>query len=279
MSGRDDIVLSAQGIAKRFGQKVVLRSVDLDICRGEVVCIIGSSGSGKTSLLRCLNLLLEPDEGEIRIEGELLFRRESGARKPQHLSRAHVSRLRLKTGMVFQAFNLFAHLTALENVMEAPMTVKKISREDARRRAGDLLSRMGLADSEMKYPSQMSGGQQQRVGIARALAMDPSIMLFDEPTSALDPELVGEVLTAMRVLVSEGMTMVIVTHEMGFAFEAADKILFMDEGRIAATGTPSEILVKPVHPRLAAFVGRFQELARTLGPLWIATDTSTPEGN
>ncbi|MDA9476754.1 ATP-binding protein [Bradyrhizobium sp. CCBAU 65884] len=268
-----EVVLSVRGIEKSYGKNHVLRGVDLDVHRGEVVCLIGASGSGKTSLLRCMNLLMEPDGGEIVIEGAPLFR-STGAERLK-LSSRQVSAVRIKTGMVFQSFNLFPHRTALENIIEAPLVVKKVPRAEAEARARELLTRMGLPDAGHKYPSQLSGGQQQRVAIARALAMQPTIMLFDEPTSALDPELVGEVLAAIRQLAAEGMTMVIVTHEIGFAYELADRVVFMDQGVVAASGAPRELLLSNANPRLAAFVGRFTEQARLLGPL-AAPATATP---
>uniref|UniRef100_UPI000A0F76D3 amino acid ABC transporter ATP-binding protein n=1 Tax=Ensifer aridi TaxID=1708715 RepID=UPI000A0F76D3 len=221
-----EVVLSVRGIEKSFGKHHVLRGIDLDVRRGEVVCLIGASGSGKTSLLRCMNLLLEPDRGEIAIEGTPLFRRTATERLK--LSNAQVNAARGKTGMVFQNFNLFPHRTALQNIIEAPLVVKRVPRAEAEAKARELLNRMGLPDAGHKYPSQLSGGQQQRIAIARALAMQPTIMLFDEPTSALDPELVGEVLAAIRQLAAEGMTMVIVTHEIGLAYELADRVIFMD---------------------------------------------------
>lgn len=269
----DDVVLSVRGIQKSFGKQHVLRGVDLDVHRGEVVCLIGASGSGKTSLLRCMNLLMEPDQGEILIEGAPLFLRNG--RERLKLSSSKVSAVRIKTGMVFQSFNLFPHRTALENIIEAPIVVKKVPRADAEAQARELLSRMGLPDAGNKYPSQLSGGQQQRVAIARALAMQPTIMLFDEPTSALDPELVGEVLAAIRQLAAEGMTMVIVTHEIGFAYELADRVVFMDQGVIAANGPPRELLLSGNNARLAAFVSRFTEQARLLSPLVAAADASS----
>ncbi|MFK0692116.1 amino acid ABC transporter ATP-binding protein [Mesorhizobium sp. IMUNJ 23033] len=265
-----EVVLSVRGIEKSFGKQHVLRGVDLDVHRGEVVCLIGASGSGKTSLLRCMNLLMEPDQGEIFIEDAPLFRRTRTGRLK--LSSAQVSAVRIKTGMVFQNFNLFPHRTALENIIEAPLVVKRAPRAEAEAGARELLTRMGLPDAGHKYPSQLSGGQQQRIAIARALAMQPTIMLFDEPTSALDPELVGEVLAAIRQLAAEGMTMVIVTHEIGFAYELADRVVFMDQGVVAASGAPRELLLSGANSRLAAFVGRFTEQARLLGPLAAAAD-------
>ncbi|ESY15430.1 amino acid ABC transporter ATP-binding protein, partial [Mesorhizobium sp. LNJC394B00] len=231
-----EVVLSVRGIEKSYGKHHVLRGVDLDVHRGEVVCLIGSSGSGKTSLLRCMNLLMEPDKGEIVIHGASLFRRTESERLK--LSSRQVSAVRLKTGMVFQNFNLFPHRTALGNIIEAPLVVKKVPRAEAEARAHELLNRMGLSDAGHKYPSQLSGGQQQRIAIARALAMQPTIMLFDEPTSALDPELVGDVLAAVRQLAADDMTMVVVTHEIRFAYELADRVVFIDQGIVAASGAP-----------------------------------------
>jgi polar amino acid transport system ATP-binding protein len=210
-----EVVLSLRGIEKSFGTQHVLRGVDLDVHRGEVICLIGASGSGKTSLLRCMNLLMEPDKGEILIEGAPLFRRVG--QEKLKLSNAQINAVRSKTGMVFQNFNLFPHRTALRNITEAPLVVKKVPRAEAEALGNKLLTRMSLQEAGHKYPSQLSGGQQQRIAIARALAMQPTIMLFDEPTSALDPELVGEVLAAIRQLATEGMTMVIVTHEIALA--------------------------------------------------------------
>jgi len=273
-----EIVLSVRSIEKSYGKNHVLRGVDLDVHRGEVVCLIGASGSGKTSLLRCMNLLTEPDKGEIVIERAPLFRSIGDERLK--LSGRQVSAVRIKTGMVFQSFNLFPHRTALENIIEAPLVVKKVPRAEAEAQALELLTGMGLPDAGHKYPSQLSGGQQQRVAIARALAMQPTIMLFDEPTSALDPELVREVLAAIRQLSAEGMTMVIVTHEIGFAYELADRIVFMDQGVVAASGAPRELLLSNSNPRLASFVGRFTEQARLLGPLTSqATAPSTASSN
>lgn len=260
-----DVMLRLRGIEKAFGSHTVLCGVDLDVHRGEVVCLIGASGSGKTSLLRCMNLLLEPDRGEVDIAGEPLFRRTNAERLK--LSAARMRAVRTRTGMVFQNFNLFPHLTALQNVMEAPLTVKRMPRAEAETLARSLLNKIGLSESMAKHPTQLSGGQQQRVAIARALAMAPEVMLFDEPTSALDPELVGEVLAAIRQLAEEGMTMVIVTHEIGFAYELADRVVFMDQGVLAASGAPRDLLLRPTNPRLAAFVCRFREQARLLGPL------------
>ncbi|TJW77788.1 MAG: amino acid ABC transporter ATP-binding protein [Mesorhizobium sp.] len=272
-----EVVLSVRGLEKSFGTHHVLCGVDLDVHRGEVVCLIGSSGSGKTSLLRCMNLLMEPDQGEIVIHGASLFRRTESERL--RLSSRQVSAVRLKTGMVFQNFNLFPHRTALENIIEAPRVVKKVPCAEAEARAHELLDRMGLSGAGHKYPSQLSGGEQQRVAIARALAMQPTIMLFDEPTSALDPELVSDVLAAIRQLAADGMTMVIITHEIGFAYELADRVVFIDQGVVAASGAPRELLLSGANARLAAFVGRFIEQARLLGPLAVpaeAPSTTSP---
>jgi ABC-type polar amino acid transport system ATPase subunit len=256
-------ILRLERICMRFGTKEVLRGVDLSVYQGEVVVLIGASGSGKTSLLRCINLLNVPTSGKISIEGETLFEKpRTGADIPAR----EMNRIRSKTGMVFQQFNLFPHMTALENVMEGPLIVKKAPKEQTREGALKLIGQMGLMGHEQKRPAQLSGGQQQRIAIARALAMNPSVILFDEPTSALDPELVGEVLKVVVDLARSGMTMVIVTHELGFAFEIADRVVFLDEGLVAASGTPQEVLLHPEHPRLQAFVGRFHETAELLRP-------------
>jgi polar amino acid transport system ATP-binding protein len=252
-----DVVLSVRGIQKSFGTHHVLKGIDLDVHRGEVVSLIGASGSGKTSLLRCMNLLLQPDEGEVVIGGAPLFRKNaSGELK---LTPSQIAAVRMKTGMVFQNFNLFPHRTAIENIIEAPVTVAKVPKRVATAHALELLKRMGLPDAGHKYPSQLSGGQQQRVAIARALAMKPTVMLFDEPTSALDPELVGDVLASIRQLAADGMTMVIVTHEIGFASELADRLVFMADGVINASGTPRELFSSNVNPRFSTFVSRFNE--------------------
>jgi polar amino acid transport system ATP-binding protein len=242
----------------------VLRGVDFDVHRGEVVCLIGSSGSGKTSLLRCMNLLLEPDQGEVVIEGAPLFRR-TGTEQLK-LSTAQVSAVRTKTGMVFQNFNLFPHLTALENVAEAPVVAQRPgktrpSKAEARERGLELLDRVGLKDRAGAYPRQLSGGQQQRVAIARALALDPKILLFDEPTSALDPELVNEVLDVIRELAKSGTTLIIVTHEMGFARDVADTVVFMDQGQIVEQGAPKDIFTNPQEERTRSFFSKVIEPA------------------
>jgi ABC-type polar amino acid transport system ATPase subunit len=258
-------VLRLDRICLKFGDKRVLNGIDLSVVEGEVVVLIGASGSGKTSLLRCINLLNVPSSGSIVIDEETLFDRQADGKGAQ-IPVPEVNRIRSKTGMVFQQFNLFPHMTALENVMEGPVIVKREPKEQARQKALQLLDLMGLAQHVEKYPRQLSGGQQQRVAIARAMAMQPKVMLFDEPTSALDPELVGEVMKAMVELAKSGMTMVIVTHELGFAFEVADRVVFLDQGLVAEQGPPARILLHPEHPRLKTFVGRFHESADLLRP-------------
>ena len=259
-------VLGLSGVRLRFGHREVIRGVDLTVRVGQVVVLIGASGSGKTSLLRCINLLNRPFAGRIEIDGERIFDQDERGVDRLRLRYREVNRIRAKTGMVFQQFNLFPHMTALENVMEGPVIVKRMPKAEAERHARALLAQMGLETHVDKRPSQLSGGQQQRVAIARGLAMSPKVMLFDEPTSALDPELVGEVLKAMVALARSGMTMVVVTHELGFAFEIADRVVFLDEGRIVADGTPSDVLLRPTHPRLQSFVARFHESADMLRP-------------
>jgi polar amino acid transport system ATP-binding protein len=260
------VVLRLDRICMRFGSREVLKGVDISVKEGEVVVLIGASGSGKTSLLRCINLLNTPSSGSITIDDEVLFHVEQDGQTQKEISKAEVNRIRSKTGMVFQSFNLFPHMTILENVMEGPVTVKKLPKDKVEETARGLLKQMGLEGHEDKRPAQMSGGQQQRVAIARALAMNPKVMLFDEPTSALDPELVGEVLKAMVALARSGMTMVVVTHELGFALEIADRVIFLDQGLVAADGSPKEVLLQPTHPRLKSFVGRFHETAELLRP-------------
>ena len=245
----------AEGVSKSFGSNEVLKSIDLKVNPGEVLCIIGPSGSGKSTFLRCINHLERVDAGRLSVDGEVVGYRQHGD-KLYELKPKEAARQRREIGMVFQRFNLFPHMTALENVIEAPIRVKGISKAKAVERANELLTRVGLADKGDHYPSQLSGGQQQRVAIARALAMDPKLMLFDEPTSALDPELVGEVLDVMKGLAASGMTMVVVTHEMGFAREVADELVFMDGGVVVESGDPREVLNNPQHQRTQAFLSK-----------------------
>jgi polar amino acid transport system ATP-binding protein len=247
--------IELRGVEKSFGSTTVLTGIDLRVHHQEVVCVIGPSGSGKSTMLRCINHLEQIDAGEIRVDGELIGYREAGA-KLHALSERDIATQRVSIGMVFQRFNLFAHMTALGNVMEAPVQVLGRDRATVRAEAIDLLKRVGLGDRIDNFPHQLSGGQQQRVAIARALAMKPRVMLFDEPTSALDPELVGEVLEVMKELAASGMTMVVVTHEIGFAKEVADTVVFMDGGVIVEQGAPGSILVDPQHERTRAFLRR-----------------------
>ena len=245
--------LAIRNVSKAFGQFQALRDVSLDVQAGTVLCLIGASGSGKTTLLRCVNQLVQIDSGGIWLDGDLLGVRVTGERL-HRLSEAEIARQRLKTGMVFQRFNLFPHMTALQNVEEAPTQVQRRKPAEVRAEALELLARVGLADKAASYPAQLSGGQQQRVAIARALAMRPKLMLFDEPTSALDPELVSEVLAVMKELARSHMTMIVVTHELGFAREVADRVVYMDAGRIVEEGPPSQVLGAPVEPRTKAFL-------------------------
>ncbi|WP_214324209.1 amino acid ABC transporter ATP-binding protein [Nonomuraea sediminis] len=248
-------MVKVQSVRKRFGPVEVLKGVSLDVPEGGVVCVVGPSGSGKSTLLRCVNRLETIDSGRIWVDGELIGYREQGDKL--HLLRPDELCLqRRKIGMVFQRFHLFPHMTALENVIEGPCSVLRTPRDKAIRRARELLDRVGLADRSHHYPAQLSGGQQQRVAIARSLAMDPKVMLFDEPTSALDPELVQEVLTVMRDLATSGITMIVVTHEMGFAREAGDHLVFVDDGVIVEEGPPREVLSSPRHERTRAFLGQ-----------------------
>ena len=248
-------MISAQQVCKNFGALQVLKGISLEVVRGEVMCLIGPSGSGKSTFLRCINHLEQVNAGRLYVDGDLVGYREKGGRLYE-LHPREAARQRRDIGMVFQHFNLFPHRTALENVIEAPTQVKKIRKAQAITRAKELLDRVGLADKADSYPAQLSGGQQQRVAIARALAMDPKLMLFDEPTSALDPELVGEVLGVMRELAASGMTMVVVTHEMGFAREVADQLVFMDGGVVVESGNPRSVLSDPQHERTKAFLSR-----------------------
>jgi polar amino acid transport system ATP-binding protein len=248
-------MVKAEAVHKRFGRSEVLRGIDLEVAPAEVMCLLGPSGSGKSTFLRCINHLEKINSGRLSVDGELVGYRQVGD-KLHELPEAEVARKRAEIGMVFQHFNLFGHMTALGNVTCAPILVKGTPREQARTRARELLDRVGLGDKHGAYPAQLSGGQQQRVAIARALAMDPKLMLFDEPTSALDPELVGDVLGVMKGLAREGMTMVVVTHEMGFAREVADKVVFMDGGVVVESGPPSEVLANPRHERTRAFLSK-----------------------
>jgi polar amino acid transport system ATP-binding protein len=248
-------MVQAEGVRKSFGRLEVLKGIDLEVGRGEVMCIIGPSGSGKSTFLRCINHLEKINAGRLTVDGQLVGYRERDGRLYE-LRESEVSAQRRDIGMVFQRFNLFPHLTAMENVMEAPHRVRKESKEMARGRARDLLARVGLATRADAYPSQLSGGQQQRVAIARALAMEPKLMLFDEPTSALDPELVGEVLDVMKKLAEEGMTMIVVTHEMGFARGVGSSLVFMDDGVVVETGNPREMIGAPQHERTQAFLSK-----------------------
>ncbi|MFN3732492.1 amino acid ABC transporter ATP-binding protein [Comamonas testosteroni] len=252
-SMKPDVMISAQGIHKAFGGNEVLRGVSLDLLRGEVVAVIGPSGSGKSTFLRCLNHLETIDRGTISIEGAVLARSEGEARA-QYVSEAEIRKIGRKMGMVFQSFNLFPHLTVLENIIEAPVVVKGMKREDIIPKAEALLAKVGLAAKRDAYPNHLSGGQKQRVAIARALAMEPDILLFDEPTSALDPELTGEVLRTMRELAEEHMTMLVVTHEMGFAREVANRVIFMDGGYIVEQGPSEAFFAAPQHERTKAFL-------------------------
>ncbi len=238
-------MIKVDGLHKYYGDLEVLRGISADIEKGEVVCVIGPSGSGKSTFLRCLNLLEEPTKGEIYLDGVSMI---------EH--RKDIDKLRMKAGMVFQQFNLFPNLTVIENIMLAPRKVLKMPVEKAKQTAEQLLNRVGLSEKADQYPNRLSGGQKQRVAIARALAMSPEIMLFDEPTSALDPEMVGEVLEVMKQLAQEGMTMVVVTHEMGFAREVADRVFYMDEGIIYEEGTPEQIFTNPQKPRTREFLSK-----------------------
>lgn len=236
-------MIEIKKLYKSYGDNEVLKGIDQTVSEAEVLCIVGPSGSGKSTILRCINLLEVPTSGEVYIDGELV-------------TSQNINEIRTKMGMVFQNFNLFPHMTVLENVTCAPINVKGVSKADAEAKAMELLTRVGLDNKANAYPRSLSGGQQQRVAIARALAMDPEIMLFDEPTSALDPEMVGEVLDVMKDLAKEGLAMIVVTHEMGFAKEVADKVIFMDEGVIVEQGTPEEVLVNPSEERTKNFLSK-----------------------
>jgi polar amino acid transport system ATP-binding protein len=248
-------MVKSEGVHKYFGRLEVLKGIDLEVMPGEVMCVIGPSGSGKSTFLRCINHLEKLTAGKLWVDGELVGYRQKGD-KLYELRDSEVAAKRQEIGMVFQRFNLFPHMTACENVMEAPIQVRGLGKAAARQRALELLERVGLADKPKAYPRELSGGQQQRVAIARALAMDPKLMLFDEPTSALDPELVGEVLGVMRTLADEGMTMVLVTHEMGFAREVGDSLVFMDGGVVVEKGAPRDVINNPQHERTKSFLGK-----------------------
>jgi polar amino acid transport system ATP-binding protein len=248
-------MVKAEAVHKRFGRLEVLKGISLEVASGEVMCLLGPSGSGKSTFLRCINHLEKIDHGRLWVDGELVGYRQSGD-KLYELRESEVAQKRSEIGMVFQHFNLFPHMTALENVIEAPIRVKKVARRHATAAAEELLARVGLADKLGAYPAQLSGGQQQRVAIARALAMGPKLMLFDEPTSALDPELVGDVLDVMRALALDGMTMVVVTHEIGFAREVGDTLVFMSDGVVVEVGKPREVLANPSHERTRAFLSK-----------------------
>ena len=240
-----NVKIHIENLTKSFGKNNVLRGITTDICEGEVVCVIGPSGSGKSTFLRCINRLESATSGEIIVDGIRI-----------NDKKVNINKARENVGMVFQHFNLFANMNVLENLMLAPVDLKKASKDEAKKVALELLETVGLSDKATSYPSQLSGGQKQRVAIARALAMKPDIMLFDEPTSALDPEMVGEVLAVMKQLAKDGMTMVVVTHEMGFARDVADRVVFMDEGVILEEGTPEEIFTNPKHPRTIDFLNK-----------------------
>jgi ABC-type polar amino acid transport system ATPase subunit len=252
-------ILCVSNLDKYFGRVHVLKDLSFEVQPAEVICVIGRSGSGKSTLLRCINFLEQPDHGTVEIDGLRVEAGGSGRTYQQH-----IHELRLKTGMVFQSFNLFPHMTALENVMEGPVTVKRMRKDEAVELGMHFLEKVGLAVKRNEYPSRLSGGQQQRVAIARALAMQPKVMLFDEPTSALDPELIGEVLAVMRQLVEEGMTMLTVTHEMGFARQFAKRILFMDEGQFVEVGPPAELFDNPRDERTRIFLSAFRRLDQSL---------------
>ena len=241
----DEALLQVRGLKKHFGHLEVLRGIDIDIHKGEVVAVIGPSGSGKSTFIRCLNRLEEPTAGEVIFEGQQI-----------NTKKADIDKIRQKIGMVFQNFNLFSNMTIMQNITAAPINVKKNPKDQAEERALNLLDRVGLKDKAAEYPVRLSGGQRQRVAIARALAMDPDILLFDEPTSALDPEMVGEVLNVMKELAEDGMTMVVVTHEMGFAREVSDRVIFIDQGVIQEENEPKEFFAHPKNPRLKDFLNK-----------------------
>jgi polar amino acid transport system ATP-binding protein len=255
VTGKAPALVRAEGVRKNFGRLEVLKGIDLEVVPGEVMCIIGPSGSGKSTFLRCINHLEKIDGGKLYVDGELVGYQRRGD-KLYELGERDVARKRAEIGMVFQRFNLFPHRTALQNVAEGPLRVRRAPRAEAEERARDLLGRVGLADKVDSYPAHLSGGQQQRVAIARALAMDPVLMLFDEPTSALDPEMVGEVLAVMRELAERGMTMVVASHEMGFAREVASRVVMMDQGRIVESAPPEQFFTNPTSERTRRFLSK-----------------------
>jgi polar amino acid transport system ATP-binding protein len=255
MSDKTVPMVSAEAVHKHVGALQVLKGISLEVEAGEVFCIVGPSGSGKSTFLRCINHLEKVDAGRLSVDGELVGYREHGG-KLYELKEREVAAKREQIGMVFQRFNLFPHMTVIDNIIEAPVRLKKATKAVAYERAEEMLERVGLVDKRNAYPNQLSGGQQQRVAIARALAMRPKLMLFDEPTSALDPELVGEVLDVMRQLADDGMTMVVVTHEIGFAREVGDALIFMDEGVVVESGRPRDVLSNPQHARTQAFLSK-----------------------
>lgn len=247
------VEINVHNLGKKFNDLEVLKDINVEISTGEVVCVVGPSGSGKSTFLRCLNYLEEPTSGEIVIDNDVIKGTDKKNDKISKINKKEANKIREHVGMVFQSFNLFPHKTVMENVIEAPITVQKAKKKDIEKVAIDLLEKVGMSERKDYYPNQLSGGQQQRVAIARALAMKPDIMLFDEPTSALDPEMVGEVLNVMKTLAQDGMTMVIVTHEMGFAAEVADKVIFMEGGYIVEEGTPEEVIYNPKTERAQKF--------------------------
>ena len=250
-----EVMVKADGVHKRFGSNEVLKGISLEVARGEVVCLLGASGSGKSTFLRCINHLEQIDSGRLWVDGQMVGYREVRGRLHE-LHDRDICRHRAEVGMVFQRFNLFGHMTALQNIIEAPVHVLKLPKAQAVERARQLLDRVGLGDRGDAFPNQLSGGQQQRIAIARALAMQPKLMLFDEPTSALDPELVGEVLDVMKSLARDGMTMVVVTHEMGFAREVADRVVMMHQGQIIESAPPEQFFGAPSHERTKQFLSK-----------------------
>ena len=265
MNSANLVIISS--LHKSFEKTNVLNGVDLSVKKGEVISLIGASGSGKTTLLRCVNLLEEPTSGKIEIDGRVIFDRPSNGKSNLNLKSSEINSMRSKTGMVFQHFNLFPHMNVLQNVMEGPRSVLREPFVENKDRAMEFLKKVGMAEFSDRMPNTLSGGQQQRVSIARALNMKPKVMLFDEPTSSLDPELVGEVLSTMISLAKEGMTMLVVTHELGFALAVADRVIFLDQGKISAEGNPLEVLKDPPNDRIRSFVNRFHETAKLMQPL------------